>query len=160
MSRDPIEEEGGLNLYGYVGGNPIDACDPLGLDFGPAGGGTPGGDADWRNNEGQSPEGYAKTHKDKVEICEKSKDLALDISLAITPGAAKNLVPTSTWGAIKKFAEDLFKDKVVKPAIKKQTALPATPPPSPTPAPKATPCPRPSGTSLNPARLQPSSGLR
>ena len=32
LSRDPIEEEGGINLYGYVGNGPINAVDPLGLD--------------------------------------------------------------------------------------------------------------------------------
>ena len=31
LSRDPIGEEGGLNLYGYVGNNPINLWDPLGL---------------------------------------------------------------------------------------------------------------------------------
>jgi RHS repeat-associated protein len=37
LSPDPIEEAGGLNLYGYVGGDPVNYDDPLGLKFGPWG---------------------------------------------------------------------------------------------------------------------------
>lgn len=33
LSKDPIEENGGLNLYGFVGNNPVDLYDPVGLDF-------------------------------------------------------------------------------------------------------------------------------
>ena len=32
-SRDPIEEQGGLNLYGFVGNDPVNEADLLGLDF-------------------------------------------------------------------------------------------------------------------------------
>jgi RHS repeat-associated protein len=32
ISRDPLGEEGGMNLYGYVGNDPVNAVDPLGLD--------------------------------------------------------------------------------------------------------------------------------
>lgn len=32
LSRDPIGEDGGTNLYGYVGNNPTNWVDPFGLD--------------------------------------------------------------------------------------------------------------------------------
>ena len=38
LSRDPLGEEGGINLYGYVGNNPVNNVDPLGLDAEAAGG--------------------------------------------------------------------------------------------------------------------------
>ena len=31
LSRDPIGESGGINLYGYVGNSPVNYVDPLGL---------------------------------------------------------------------------------------------------------------------------------
>lgn len=37
ITRDPIGYSGGMNLYGYVGGNPIMRVDPRGTDWDPAG---------------------------------------------------------------------------------------------------------------------------
>ena len=31
ISRDPLGEQGGLNLYGFVGNDPVNWADPLGL---------------------------------------------------------------------------------------------------------------------------------
>ena len=31
LNRDPLGESGGINLYGYVGNDPVDGSDPLGL---------------------------------------------------------------------------------------------------------------------------------
>jgi uncharacterized protein RhaS with RHS repeats len=33
LNRDPIAEEGGVNLYGFVGNDPANTVDPLGEDF-------------------------------------------------------------------------------------------------------------------------------
>jgi RHS repeat-associated protein len=50
INRDPIREAGGLNLYGFVGNNPINQVDPWGLmyaagfdpEYGPTNPGLPG----------------------------------------------------------------------------------------------------------------------
>jgi type VI secretion system secreted protein VgrG len=48
LSRDPIAEDGGLNLYGYVGNNPVNEVDPLGLWVSYSGGGSAASWAAWR----------------------------------------------------------------------------------------------------------------
>jgi RHS repeat-associated protein len=53
LSKDPIEELGGIHLYGYVEGNPVSYSDPLGLQRGarpPSGGGGRTGRPVWRSN--------------------------------------------------------------------------------------------------------------
>ena len=41
ISRDPIEEDGGLNLYGFCGNNPLNVFDKDGRDTGGGGGSNP-----------------------------------------------------------------------------------------------------------------------
>jgi RHS repeat-associated protein len=63
LSRDPIAERGGLNVYEYVGNNPVNAIDSLGLSpispwFGNWGG------PDWANGEVRSETGRLPTPSD------------------------------------------------------------------------------------------------
>ena len=46
LNRDPIQEAGGINLYGFVGNGPVNEVDPFGFDnmYGQVSGGT------WNNN--------------------------------------------------------------------------------------------------------------
>ena len=61
ISRDPIEEEGGINLYAYVGNGPTGAIDPLGLDVFFNEENEIGGHA-WTKIGGDTPTGGKRTY--------------------------------------------------------------------------------------------------
>ena len=72
LSRDPIGEDGGLNLYGYVANDPIGLIDPDGLDIQV----PPGAQADYNAAKSYisgTPEG--KKLFDKIEKCPKKYTL-------------------------------------------------------------------------------------
>ena len=59
MNRDPLGEAGGVNLYGFVGGNPVNWVDPWGLEIIPFVGDLsnlpPGGYPGWGGPGGHVP---------------------------------------------------------------------------------------------------------
>ena len=73
LTRDPIEEDGGLNLYAYCGNNPVSSTDPLGLKIlvfrELIGNIPPGGWGDKGRN-------YAQTMYNEPKIFLKKKDKA------------------------------------------------------------------------------------
>jgi len=50
LNGDPIEERGGIDLYAYVGNNPISQNDPLGLSGNPVSSTIPGIGGSWPSN--------------------------------------------------------------------------------------------------------------
>jgi len=120
ISRDPIAERGGLNLYGYVSNNPINRRDPLGLQSARASLTAQqdadifyGGDMDARNADLQS----------KQQTMDAARDMYTD-ALITGPltGPAAGLSPWSEMSAWLKaginFVGNLFKGKCPTDAAK------------------------------------------
>lgn len=65
LSRDPLGEPGGVNLYGFVGNDPVGAVDSLGLDVYAI-------DGTWANVEGENPKWSETNVSDFVERVRKA----------------------------------------------------------------------------------------
>ncbi|MBK1881692.1 RHS repeat-associated core domain-containing protein [Luteolibacter pohnpeiensis] len=75
-SRDPIEERGGMNLYGFIGNDSVDRWDFLGLDF-----------WDWVNRrEGWIP--GSGTRRSVEEAEREAREYAEDVEALATLNAA------------------------------------------------------------------------
>lgn len=71
LSRDPIEEKGGYNLYGMVNNNPVDYWDWLGLN----GFGYDGSDSDKQfDNGGQTPTDFNRRPSTEGTQCSNQVD--------------------------------------------------------------------------------------
>jgi RHS repeat-associated protein len=99
ITRDPIEEAGGLNLYGFVGNNAVNWMDPLGLQFNDTLTGSPQLD-----NYFQEVFNDLRKHLDKII---PGKNQARECMEAVFESEAAEMVddPQSTgspWGDIAK----------------------------------------------------------
>jgi len=98
LSRDPIEEQGGVNLYGFVGNDGVDKLDMLGLAtyF-----------AIYYENAVRDPDGSfkraAETWKKNIES-NSSFDPACDVVILKSVKTENDFV--TAWNEIKKEAED------------------------------------------------------
>ena len=89
LSRDPIGEEGGLNLYGYVSDNPINNYDVFGFDESMA----PGSDAMFNSFLGEAtktrigdlPHARAAARRAAQIPIEVRNDVAIEIGMAVIP---------------------------------------------------------------------------
>jgi uncharacterized protein RhaS with RHS repeats len=50
LNQDPIQEGGGINLYGFVGNNPVNEVDPFGLEGNPIISTIPGASGAWNSD--------------------------------------------------------------------------------------------------------------
>ncbi len=105
ISRDPIEEEGGVNLYAYVGNDPVNMVDPLGL-------------APWKKAI-QVYEAAKKEYKLVANVKEKSGTKATDaikgaLDSIDTSKGTKRVVETSDDAASKWLAGELGNGKLRK----------------------------------------------
>jgi RHS repeat-associated protein len=118
-SRDPIEEEGGVNLYGFVGNNGVGMIDVLGLhDFTVVGGiltiAEQGHDMNiWQFLNGGFADAFAQAKnysddcgcKSYVLLNKKAFDARLKQGAKDQPAGAQNL-PNNYWSSLEKSAKD------------------------------------------------------
>jgi uncharacterized protein RhaS with RHS repeats len=72
-NRDPIEEDGGINLYQYVNNDPLDWIDPLGLQI--DGAATPGIEEAMMTPEEEEAFKAAQEAKKAADACKKAKEI-------------------------------------------------------------------------------------
>ena len=105
VCRDPIGEDGGLNLYGYVGNDPVNAIDPLGLWFS-----WKSGDyTNWTNNfwrDWKNPEFQKKWNA--AASCSDEYGFSGDRGDAILDDPDSQMLVVDIWNMTKKWSNLYF----------------------------------------------------
>jgi len=115
LSRDPIAEDGGINLYGYVENNPINLWDPDGLKpFGTPGGTTVPEDT-LKEIYGYSDEEWEESDKDQKEMIKECGETITDYLIKFPLTLFRRLPDVTKYFPLRDYTKPIKPDQKPSP---------------------------------------------
>jgi uncharacterized protein RhaS with RHS repeats len=130
ISRDPIEERGGINLYGYVGNNSINAIDLFGEAPGAPGFNDPNYDPSW------PPKLNSSDCSQLSDLRDNFQDTINQLTLQIDANPTSPMVPN--WENVRARLQNRI-DSINDKCGKKKKCPQQNPTPTPAPTPGGNP---------------------